>query len=100
MTEYQTLSCSVDEDGVATLTLDRPDALNAFDLTMAKELERFFATDAHDDAIRAICRGDGTVYRLGWDHVDRWHCSCPAATDRCAHLVALRLVTVRERGAA
>jgi len=28
---YETLSVSLDEDGVATLTLDRPGQLNAFD---------------------------------------------------------------------
>ena len=42
---YETLRWEVDADGVATLTLHRPDALNAFDLTMAGELEQFFRTD-------------------------------------------------------
>ena len=51
---YETLSVSVDEDGVATLTLDRPGQLNAFDLTMARELERFFLTDARSDDVRAV----------------------------------------------
>lgn len=46
-----------------------------------------------DDTIEATCRGDGHVYRLGWHGT--WHCSCPARSDRCCHLVALRLVTVR-----
>ena len=48
--DYETLRCEVDDDGVATLTLHRPEALNAFDLTMARELERFFLTEARDDA--------------------------------------------------
>ena len=47
---YETLSVSLDEDGVATLTLDRPGQLNAFDLTMARDLERFFLTDARSRA--------------------------------------------------
>ena len=37
-TKHETLDLSVDADGVATLTLHRPDDLNAFDLTMAREL--------------------------------------------------------------
>ena len=39
---YETLLWTVDDDGVATLTLHRPDALNAFNLTMARELEQVF----------------------------------------------------------
>ena len=35
---YETLSVSMDDDGVATLVLDRPGQLNAFDLTMALSL--------------------------------------------------------------
>lgn len=65
---YQTLSWTVDDDGVATLTLDRPDALNAFDLTMAEELLEFFTTDARDDAVRAIVvTGTGKAFCAGMD---------------------------------
>lgn len=65
---YETLTCSIDDDGVATLTLSRPDALNAFDLTMARELEQFFAVDAHDDAIRAVVvTGEGRAFCAGMD---------------------------------
>ena len=51
---YETLSVSLDDDGVATLLLDRPGQLNAFDLTMARELERFFLTDADKAAMAAV----------------------------------------------
>ena len=54
MTDWETLSWSVDDDGIATLTLDRPEALNAFDVTMARELEQVFLDAAHDDSVRAI----------------------------------------------
>jgi enoyl-CoA hydratase/carnithine racemase len=65
---YRTLSCTVDDDGVATLTLDRSDALNAFDLTMAHELLEFFTTDARDDAIRAVVvTGAGRAFCAGMD---------------------------------
>jgi len=68
VTAYETLTWDVDADGIATLTLDRPDALNAFDLTMARELERCFLTDARDDAVRAVVvTGAGRAFCAGMD---------------------------------
>ena len=65
---YETLSVEVDGDGVATLTLDRPEALNAFDVTMAHELERFFLTDARADDVRAVVvTGAGRAFCAGMD---------------------------------
>jgi enoyl-CoA hydratase/carnithine racemase len=65
---FQTLTVDVDPDGVATLTLSRPDALNAFDLTMAGELEQFFLDAAEDDTIRAIVvTGSGRAFCAGMD---------------------------------
>ena len=65
---YETLSVSMDDDGVATLTLDRPGQLNAFDLTMARELERFFLTDARSDDVRAVVvTGAGRAFCAGMD---------------------------------
>lgn len=43
-------------------------------------------------SVRATCRGDGTVWHLGWD-AGSWHCDCPARSDQCSHLLALRLTT-------
>ena len=49
-------------------------------------------------AIDARCRGDsGEVYELGAD-AGGWACTCPARTDRCAHLLALKLVVLRPFG--
>jgi enoyl-CoA hydratase/carnithine racemase len=65
---YETLSVSVDEHGVATLTLDRPDHLNAFNVTMARELERFFTTEARSDDVRAVVvTGAGRAFCAGMD---------------------------------
>ena len=65
---YETISWTLDDDGVATLTLDRPDALNSFTVTMAQELERFFRTDATDDGVRAIVvTGAGRAFCAGMD---------------------------------
>lgn len=65
---YETLTWHVDDDGIATLTLHRPDALNAFDLTMARELLEVFLTDARDDAVRAVVvTGSGRAFCAGMD---------------------------------
>jgi enoyl-CoA hydratase/carnithine racemase len=55
-------------DGVATITLHRPEKLNAFTVTMMKELiAAFDATDA-DDAVRAvIVTGAGRAFCAGAD---------------------------------
>ena len=66
--DFETLSVSVADDGVCTLTLDRPDALNSFTVTMAGELERFFRSAAADDTIRAIVvTGAGRAFCAGMD---------------------------------
>ena len=44
-------------------------------------------------AIRATCRGQGDIYRCGWDQGTGWWCECPAVR-RCCHLVALQLVAI------
>jgi enoyl-CoA hydratase/carnithine racemase len=68
MSDYETLVCEVDELGVATLTLSRPDQLNAFNVTMARELERFFLTDATSDDVRAVVvTGAGRAFCAGMD---------------------------------
>ncbi|WP_125038597.1 crotonase/enoyl-CoA hydratase family protein [Nocardioides sp. LS1] len=65
---YETLDWSVDPDGIATLTLSRPDALNAFNVTMARELEQVFLTDARDDDVRAVVvTGSGRAFCAGMD---------------------------------
>jgi enoyl-CoA hydratase/carnithine racemase len=65
--DFQTLALELD-DGIALLTLDRPDRLNAFDITMQRELlEAFDVTDA-DDAVRAVVvTGRGRAFCAGAD---------------------------------
>src|SRR6476620_4633708 len=64
----ETISWTLDDDGVATLILDRPDALNSFTVTMARELEQFFRDDATDDAVRAVVvTGAGRAFCAGMD---------------------------------
>ena len=66
--DFETLDWAVDDDGVLTLTLDRPDQLNAFDLTMARELEAAFRAVRSDDAVRAVVvTGAGRAFCAGMD---------------------------------
>jgi enoyl-CoA hydratase/carnithine racemase len=66
--DYETLRWDTDSDGVTTLTLQRPDQLNAFNVTMARELERFFLVDARSDDVRAVVvTGAGRAFCAGMD---------------------------------
>jgi len=65
---YETLTFETDPDGIATLTLNRPDALNSFTVTMARELEQVFRTDAARDEVRAVVvTGAGRAFCAGMD---------------------------------
>jgi 2-(1,2-epoxy-1,2-dihydrophenyl)acetyl-CoA isomerase len=56
------------EDGIATLTFDRPEALNALNEAMANELDAKLARLAHHDEIRAIVlTGTGNAFMAGDD---------------------------------
>jgi enoyl-CoA hydratase/carnithine racemase len=64
---YETLDEALD-DGVLTLTLNRPDQLNAFTVTMANELIAAFGRASEDDAVRAIVvTGAGRAFCAGMD---------------------------------
>ena len=55
-------------DHVLTITLNRPDRLNAFTPTMARELmEAFDASDADDDVRAVIVTGEGRGFCAGAD---------------------------------
>ncbi|QNN53643.1 crotonase/enoyl-CoA hydratase family protein [Nocardioides mesophilus] len=65
--DYDTLDWSV-EEGVLTLTLDRPEALNAFTVTMAEELVDAYDRARADDAVAAIVvTGRGRAFCAGMD---------------------------------
>lgn len=69
--------------------------------TVADKARRYLAegrltvTAVDGDHVTAVCRGQGAIYQLGHESGRGWHCSCPVRSDRCAHLLALRSVTVR-----
>ena len=55
-------------DGVLTITLDRPDRLNAFTPTMGRELiEAFDRADADDDVRAVVVTGEGRGFCAGAD---------------------------------
>ncbi len=67
MTGYETLRYEVD-DRILTLTLDRPEQLNAFTVTMAEELEAAFDRASTDDDVAAIVvAGSGRAFCAGMD---------------------------------
>lgn len=56
------------EDSVATLTLSRPEKLNAFTLTMMREMVAAFDLADADDSVRAvIVTGEGRAFCAGAD---------------------------------
>src|SRR5436190_320501 len=65
---YETLKYEVAADGVLTLTLNRPDLLNAFNVTMANELTAAFRRASEDEAVGAIVvTGEGRAFCAGMD---------------------------------
>lgn len=64
---YTTLRHDLD-DGVLTVTLNRPHELNSFTVTMADELERTFREVNDNDDVRAvIVTGEGRAFCAGMD---------------------------------
>lgn len=73
--DFQTLLYDV-HDGVATVTLNRPDKLNAFTAQMRDELIAAFDLTDADDAVRAVVvTGAGRAFcarrrpRRRWQHL-------------------------------
>lgn len=65
--KYQTLDWRVDA-GILTLTLNRPEQLNAFTVQMANEIADAFGRASEDDAVRAIVvTGAGRAFCAGMD---------------------------------
>lgn len=67
MPAFETINLDV-ADGVATLTLNRPERMNAFTEGMMHELiAAFDATDADDDVRAVIVTGAGRAFCAGAD---------------------------------
>ena len=85
MTEFETILYEVDDDKVATITLNRPDAMNSFDRQMCNDMRdawRLVKDDAAVNAVvlraagdRAFCAGLDVKKSYGqpddiWNHED------------------------------
>ena len=65
--DYDFIRYAVDQ-GVASITLSRPDVLNAFNKRMAQELQRALGVAGKDDAVRAVMiTGNGRGFCAGQD---------------------------------
>lgn len=65
---YETLRYDVADDGILTLTLDRPEEMNSFTVTMAHELVGAFGRASVDDDVRAVVvTGAGKAFCAGMD---------------------------------
>lgn len=66
--ELQDLRYEVDEDGIATITLDRPDARNAYSEGMVTSLQHAFTAAEKDPAVKVvIITGAGSAFSAGGD---------------------------------
>jgi enoyl-CoA hydratase/carnithine racemase len=69
--EYEAIKLDIDEDGVAVLTLNRPEALNAWNGTMSFEFEHALkALDVNDDVRVVVVTGAGRAFCAGADLSD------------------------------
>ncbi|GGY59115.1 crotonase/enoyl-CoA hydratase family protein [Marinobacter zhanjiangensis] len=67
MSQFETITLDV-KDGIATITLNRPDRMNAFTLQMMEELIAAFDQTDADDAVRVvIVTGAGKAFCAGAD---------------------------------
>ena len=79
MNQYSLLEFNID-GGIATITLNRPDSANAFNLVLASELNHAANRCMHDPGVRVVvlaargklfsAGGDLSVMSEAGDHVD------------------------------
>lgn len=68
MSDYSRLTCSIDENQIATVSLNRADKLNAIDMGMFQEVNRMTKALKNNKNIRAvIVKGNGSDFCSGLD---------------------------------
>ena len=87
--EFQTIRLDI-ADHIATITLNRPEKLNAFNTTMMKEMiAAFDETDADDDVRVVIVTGAGRAFCAGADlsaGAETFNYDARAAEDKAARM--------------
>ncbi len=84
--DYQTVRSEIDGHGVRTITLDRPDSLNAMNRQLVDDVASAFDDANHDPATRAIVfTGAGRAFCAGDDRKQHTH---PADEAEARDLVA------------
>jgi enoyl-CoA hydratase len=69
--EFDTITYATDPRGFATITLSRPDQLNAISLAMLREINTALARVERDESIKvAIIKGAGRAFSAGHDLSD------------------------------
>jgi enoyl-CoA hydratase/carnithine racemase len=84
---FQTIILKRDRDHVATITLNRPERMNAFNETMATEISSVWETIRDDDDVhsvvlraagsKAFCTGMDVKEGAWWQHVNIWNQTDP-----------------------
>ena len=87
MGDYSTIGFEIGDDHVATLTLNRPDAMNSFNETMAAEIVEVWGVARDTDDIhavvlrsegeRAFCTGIDVTEGVWWYHLNIWNQADP-----------------------
>lgn len=89
---YETLTFEV-RDGVGVVTLDRPDAMNALNITLKEEIGAAVAQIADRDDVRsAVVTGNGRAFCAGGDISEMDPMRTPAAQLRRFHQLLGRTV--------
>ena len=76
---FQTIIVDVSPDGVATVTLNRPEVLNAFNDAMCAEFSQLWSQVRSDDQIRAVvlAAAGERAFCTGVDVTERLHSDSP-----------------------
>ena len=87
--DYSSISCSV-ANKILTVTLDRPDHLNAFTLTMARELQLAFERASTDDEVGAVVvTGAGRAFCAGMDLTAPGNLAAPGSLTTAGNVFGL-----------
>lgn len=72
--DYETVSSTIDDDGLRTLLLNRPECLNAMNRQLIRDVTRAFDDANADDATRVIVfSGAGRAFCAGDDRHEHQH---------------------------